>query len=395
MTEEAAPILAPAPRTEPLVIPGRDPVPVTLLTGFLGAGKTALLNRILNGDHGLRVGVLVNDFGAINIDTELVAGVEQNTISLTNGCVCCEIRDDLVNSLEQLLTREDGIDCVILDASAVADPEGIVMTFLNPRYEGLLQLESITCVIDAVGIFAQGDNERLNLLKLRQIGFADMVVLNKTDLVGPGHIEVIREWIGLHIQRVRIIEATHGDVPMDILLAGGRFDATMLPTERPADPSGELGGIESTLERWSYRTAEPFSLDALRRMVQRELPASVYRCKGIVYAADSPGKRLALQVVGRRTQIVDIDEWGERPRLSEIVAIGNNLDEQHLNDLFDTCQAGQAPRPARAHCTKTARTNSAGAPNTERSLRRQLPRSEGVLQQDDDSAERDRGGAHE
>ena len=92
------PILAPAARTEPLVIPGRDPVPVTLLVGFLGSGKTTLLNRILNGEHGLNVGVLINDFGAINIDAELVEGVEENMISLTNGCVCCEIRDDLVNS---------------------------------------------------------------------------------------------------------------------------------------------------------------------------------------------------------------------------------------------------------------------------------------------------------
>ena len=87
----------------------------------------------------LRVGVLVNDFGAINIDAELVAGVEQNTISLTNGCVCCEIRDDLVNSLEQLLTREEAVDYVILEASGIADSEGIVMTFLNPRYEGLAE----------------------------------------------------------------------------------------------------------------------------------------------------------------------------------------------------------------------------------------------------------------
>jgi G3E family GTPase len=226
MTEKTTPILAPAPRTEPLVIPGRDPVPVTLLTGFLGAGKTTLLNRILNGEHGLRVGVLVNDFGAINIDAELVAGVEQNTISLTNGCVCCEIRDDLVNSLEQLLTRQEAVDYVILEASGVADSEGIVMTFLNPRYEGLLRLDSITCIIDAVGIFADGDNERLNLLKLRQIGFADLVVLNKTDLVGPEHIEVIREWIGHHIQRIRIVEATQCDVPLEILLAVGITDTT-------------------------------------------------------------------------------------------------------------------------------------------------------------------------
>ena len=195
MTENPAPILAPPPRTEPIVIEGREPVPVTLLTGFLGSGKTTLLNRILNGQHGLRVGVLVNDFGAINIDAELVDGVEENTISLTNGCVCCEIRDDLVNSLEQLLTREDAIDYVILEASGVADPEGIVMTFLDQRYERLLRLDSITCIIDAEAIFADGDNESLNMLKLRQIGFADLVLLNKVDLVGPEHIEVTKEWI--------------------------------------------------------------------------------------------------------------------------------------------------------------------------------------------------------
>ena len=338
MTENSNPILAPAPRTEPVSMPGRDPVPVTLLTGFLGAGKTTLLNRILNGQHGLRVGVLVNDFGAINIDAELIEGVEENTINLTNGCVCCEIRDDLVRSLEQLLGRADTIDYVILEASGVADSEGIVMTFLNPRYDGLLRLDSITCIIDADGIFAQGDNERLNLLKLRQIGFADLVVLNKVDLVGPEHVEVAREWIDLHINRIRIIEATRCDVPLEILLAVGRFDPANVISQLEGDGHHHgHGALGSMFQTWSFESDRPFSLEALRQMVRRQLPASIYRCKGIVYAADHRDKRLTLQIVGRRTEIYELDEWGERTPRTQIVAIGSSIDAQELNKKFGAC----------------------------------------------------------
>ena len=320
-------------------------MPVTLLTGFLGTGKTTLLNRILNGDHGLRVGVLVNDFGAINIDAELVDGIEENTINLTNGCVCCEIRDDLVISLEQLLTREDVIDYVLLEASGVADPEGIVMTFLDQRYEKLLRLDSITCIIDAEAVFADGDNEALNMLKMRQIGFADLVVLNKVDLVGPEHIEVIREWVGQHLNRIRIVEATRCDVPLEVLLAVGRFDPAHLVSQHEStdaeshDTPHRHSAVGQMFETWSYESDRPFSLEALGQMVRRELPASIYRCKGIVYAADSPDKRLALQVVGRRTEISELDKWGERTPHTQIVAIGapGGIDAQELSDKFNAC----------------------------------------------------------
>ena len=343
MTDSPAPILAPAPRTEPVAIPGRGPVPVTLLTGFLGSGKTTLLNRILNGQHDLRVGVLVNDFGAINIDAELVDGVQENTISLTNGCVCCEIRDDLVKSLEQLLTRVDAIDYVILEASGVADPEGIVMTFLNQRYEGLLRLDSITCIIDAEAVFADGDNDALNRLKLRQIGFADLVVLNKVDLVSAEHVEVIKEWIDLHMNRVRIIDATRCDVPLEILLAVGRFD----PTHAVSQPAGDdihdhehhhaHEAASRMFATWSYESDRPFSLEALREMVRKELPASIYRCKGILFADETPETRLALQAVGRRTEIMELGDWGARTPRTQLVAIGSSIDAQRLSSKFDAC----------------------------------------------------------
>jgi G3E family GTPase len=311
---------------------------VTLLTGFLGAGKTTLLNRILNGQHGLRVGVLVNDFGAINIDAELVEGVAENTINLTNGCVCCEIRDDLVKSIEQLLTRADAIDYVILEASGVADPEGIVMTFLSQRYEGLLRLDSITCIVDAEAVFAHGDNEALNMLKLRQIGFADMVVLNKVDLVGPEHVEVAKEWVDHHLHRIRIIEATRCDVPLEILLAVGRFDpAHVVSRHNGQEHHHGHGALGSMFQTWSFESDRPFSLEALRQMVRRELPASIYRCKGIVYAADYPDKRLTLQVVGRRTEISELDEWGKRAPHTQIVAIGAQFDSRELSNKFDAC----------------------------------------------------------
>jgi G3E family GTPase len=219
------------------------------------------------------------------------------------------------------------------------------MTFLNPRYEGLLRLDSITCIIDAVGIFADGDNERLNLLKLRQIGFADMVVLNKTDLVEPEHIEVIREWIGHHMNRIRIVEATQCDVPLEVLLAVGRFDPVNAVSRRGDSGADEHehhhehGNLGAMFQTWSYESDKPFSLKALRKMVQRELPASIYRCKGIVYATDCPSKRYALQIVGRRTEISELDEWGKRTPRTQIVAIGalGGIDARELSDKFDAC----------------------------------------------------------
>src|SRR5579864_6841648 len=181
-------------------------VPITILTGFLGAGKTTLLNRILTGNHGLHVGVLVNDFGSINIDAGLVVGVDNNMISLANGCVCCQIRDDLIESVVALLAHPEAVEYILLEASGVADPAGIFATFSDANLRDRIRLDSIICVIDADQVFAHPEYPPLMELKLHQVGFADMLILNKVNLAGPEQVRKVRAWLNAHFNRLRIVE---------------------------------------------------------------------------------------------------------------------------------------------------------------------------------------------
>jgi G3E family GTPase len=309
-------------------------VPMTILNGFLGAGKTTLLNRILTGDHGLRVAVLVNDFGAINIDAELVVGVEENMISLANGCVCCQIRDDLVESVEGLLNRAN-VEYIVLEASGIAEPSSIAMTFLDADLRDRVRVDSITCVVDADQIFDHPEHPGLLELKMRQIGFSDMLILNKVELAGPDQVAHVRRWIAMFSDNVRIVETDYCDVPYEILLGVGRFDPERITR------SG-FDGFDSDhaqeFDTWTYESDRPLSIDALRQAAKK-LPGSIYRCKGIVYTADSPHRRGVLQVVGRRADVSLHDGWGDRRPRTQIVAIGaaGSIDADDLKERFEAC----------------------------------------------------------
>ena len=323
-------------------------VPLTILTGFLGAGKTTLLNHILTGDHGLKVGILVNDFGSINVDAELVVDVEDGMISLANGCVCCQIRDDLIESVAQLLEQDDPIEYIILEASGVADPAGIYMTFVDSAYRDMIRLDSVTCVVDADQVFTYDDPD-LAKLKLQQIGYSDLVILNKVDLAGPENAAKVKRWIESHFTRVRLVPAINCEVPLDILLSVGRFDAERVvfdngESERHSDDhvhdhTENTHGHGSMFNTWSYVTDSAMSRKALERMIKRELPETIYRCKGFVHLADDAANRYILQVVGRRIDLALDGPWGERTPQNRIVSISHRaaLDPQKMGALFDSC----------------------------------------------------------
>ena len=303
--------------------------PVTVLTGFLGAGKTTLLNRILNGDHGMRVGVLVNDFGSINIDADLVVDVESDdVISLANGCVCCSIRDDLSQAVIDVIERPERPEFIVLEASGVAEPTGIALTFVDDTsLIDRVRLDSIICVVDAEQVFAAPEQMEL---KIWQVATADMVVLNKTDLVGREQTEKIVAWLDDHLHRYRLLEAERCDVPLDVLLGVGRFDpdraelGRAVPHSACADPGcehSEHAHHDGRFESWSFETDRQLSIDELRK-VAAKLPADVYRAKGIIAAAEAPGHRGVLQVVGKRVDVAFDGEWGQQQPRTQIVAIG-------------------------------------------------------------------------
>ena len=322
-------------------------IPVTILTGFLGSGKTTLLNRILGGNHGLKVAVLVNDFGSINIDAELVAGVESDVISLANGCVCCTIRDDLVAAVMETINRPERPEYILLEASGVAEPSGISATFSNPGFRDRIRLDSIICIVDAGHLFTAPE---LMEMKIFQMACADMIILNKVDLADRAKIGRIKEWLDSRFHRYRLIEATHCDVPLEILLSVGRFDPARTGRDmfrqvcsgpncnhehRSPVHSGHVHGMFGT---WSYETCQPLSLEALRDAASK-LPANIYRAKGVIYSSDAPERRAVLQVVGRRVDVALLDGWNGRKPSTRIVAIGiqGSFDDAELRRRFDEC----------------------------------------------------------
>ncbi|MCW5848707.1 MAG: GTP-binding protein [Anaerolineae bacterium] len=326
--------------------------PVTILTGFLGAGKTTLLNRILQGDHGLRVAVLVNDFGEINVDSGLIVDIQGETMALSNGCICCTIRDDLMGAAVELMQRPQPPEYILIEASGVSEPAAIALTFLMPELRPLLQLDGIITVVDAEQVMDLG--QYMDLI-YDQIFAADIVLINKVDLVDAAYLATLREWIRDIVPKARILEATQGNAPLEMLLGVGRFatdpelsrvtpfDKGDFSHDEPVDDGhahAHKHDHSQQFSTWSYVTDRPLALDRFREAF-KAFPTTLFRAKGFVHLAELPDRRGVFQLTGRRASLTVDPSWEGRPPLTQLVFIGSpgGLDAAALQASLDRCIA--------------------------------------------------------
>ncbi len=288
--------------------PGATPIPFTVIGGFLGAGKTTLLNRLLVAPHGRRFAVLVNDFGSVDIDGRLIVAHGGDTIALANGCLCCSIGDSLATTLLDLLERPDRFDHVVVEASGVADPGRIAdIGGIEPR----LSRDGVIVVVDAADVRARAADRYVGDTVLRQIAAADLLVLNKRDLVEDAEATTLKTWLEGIAGAVAVVEARHADVPLAALFG--------LPPGADLHPAAPA--CEPAFRTWTFATPHPLSREGLVAVLDA-LPSPVLRAKGFVRFADSPGRRALLQRVGRRSRLDDEGAWGLGRLVSEIVVIG-------------------------------------------------------------------------
>lgn len=296
-------------------------LPVTVLGGYLGAGKTTLLNRLLSDPDGLKLAVIVNDFGSIDIDASLIARRDGETLSLTNGCVCCSIGDNLALALHDFAARpanrSGGPDHIVIEASGVADPAKIMG--YTASHKRLLP-DGVVTVADVETVRARADDRYVGDLVRRQLAGADLVVLGKTDLVAPAQACRVADWIAAQTHDVPIVTLPAAGPVASVLLGCASGRSLCLPAE---GDGGNDSGHERLFESWSFQCRPPLDEAALRRALDA-LPPSVLRAKGIVTLAGRPARRFVFQRAGRRWSLepAGASSSPSLPEPSAIVFIG-------------------------------------------------------------------------